>query len=110
MSMTIGGGFSPYISYSYTPPEPADMKDAADTGFDIGMDDIAPVDLSQVMPVSDMEQQVVTIKAAENVRGSDRDAFRRDHSTTQQDLREIQAVMMGFATRRALELQNFANT
>lgn len=109
MSMAIGGGFNPYISYSYTPPEPADMQDVADAGADFSMDDIAPVDFSQVMPVSDKEQ-VVSVKTAENARGSDRDAFRRDHSTAQQDLREIQAAMTGCATRRAWELQNITNT
>lgn len=107
MSIAIGGGFSPYTSYSYTPPHPSDLQDVADAGVDFGMDDIAPVDFSPVMPVSSKEQ-ITAINPAENSGG--RDSFRREHSTAQQDLREIQSAMIGFATKRALELQNITNT
>ena len=110
MSMSIGG-ISPYAAYNYLPPQPPEIPDgmdAMDTGMDFGLDDMSPVDFSQVLPIQNQEQ-MISIQSAESARGSDRDGFRREHSTTQQDLREIQAAMMGFSTRRMWELQNMSN-
>ncbi len=111
MSMSIGG-ISPYAAYDYLPPqppEPADGAGAADTAADVGMDDIAPVDFSQVLNVQNKDQ-VNTVQSVEGARGSDRDALRREHSPTQLDLRDIQASMMVFSAKRMWELLNTGNT
>ncbi|MBO6214708.1 MAG: hypothetical protein J6N76_04135 [Lachnospiraceae bacterium] len=107
MSMSIGG-ISPYASYDYLPPQPPEISgvsDAADSGMDFGMDGVTPAELAQVAPVQTREQDF-SIQSAEGARGSDKDGLRRDHSTSKQDLMEIQAVMMSFSTRRMMELQN----
>ena len=104
MSVSIGG-ISPYTEYNYLlpqPPEIPDGMDAMDTGMDFGMDDMSLVDFSRVIPIQNQEP-VVSIQSAEGARGSDRDGFRREHSTMQQDLREIQAVMMGFSHDNRME-------
>jgi hypothetical protein len=106
LSMSISGAYSPYAAYNYSPPQPPDFSDISDEGMDFGVEDMVPADqVAQVLPVQNQEQ-MAAVQPTENARGSDQDSFRREHSTTQRDLREIQAVMMGFSTKRALELQN----
>ena len=104
MSISIGG-ISPYAAYDYIPPQPPEAVEPME-GMDFGVDDLAPAVPMQNVTVQTGEQ-ITAVEPASESRGSNQDSFRRDHSLSQQDMREVQAAMIGFSTRRMLELQGY---
>ncbi len=109
MSFAIGGIGAYLPSYSYQPQynrvvsgAPEDIRTDFDLpDMDIPEEQVFPTD---AIPETDRQEPVLRIKEPEQAEGQNRDAMKREHSTVQADLFELQNFMWGFSPRRITDI------